>query len=573
MNTQNRAIIIVAVVAMAVFAGTTQAGQIEGQIGILTSETLAGNNPATGLPWAPGDQYRFAFHTSEKTTATSADITTYNEWVQGLANASTAYNIGAVDGVTWKAIGSTAEVDARDNTSTNPNVNGAGHAIFLLDGSTIVANNYADLWDGEIQNPIGITELGTAWTHWPWSGSYWDGTKAPGHEASFGALGDAASDIHQGQANATAAWIWRQWTGDPPGTELPMYALSEPLSISGDSDPTAPNVDAGVNMISWSGQPVQLDPNVVNNNVTPLTYLWSADPDDGVVFSATDIEAPTVTITKPATVLKEISISNAGFESPTLANGDFTNTPAGWANGHYDVTAPGVWVVEDSGAGVYNPSAALGYGGVAPEGENVGATTSYVGKDGGLSQVLSAKLEANTQYDLSVLVGNPFLFNASTATANYRVELLAGGVVVASDTGPSPTNDTTWKTAGLTYDSGDSPAQLGESLEIRLLAVSFTDNKGVDFDDVQLTAVGPTPEAHAVMLTLAVNNEGSTEPDVKDRMTIKVYDDSCKAAQAVGTVVFDSSDLNQDCITDFKDFALAALYWLNDYALTEPVPE
>ena len=43
-------------------------------------------------------------------------------------------------------------------------------------------------------------------------------------------------------------------------------------------------------------------------------------------------------------------------------------------------------------------------------------------------------------------VGNSFLFNGSMATADYRIELVVGGVVVASDTGASPLNDMTWTT-------------------------------------------------------------------------------------------------------------------------------
>jgi len=69
-------------------------------------------------------------------------------------------------------------------------------------------------------------------------------------------------------------------------------------------------------------------------------------------------------------------------------------------------------------------------------------------------------------------------------------------VLLASDTGPSPADDTTWKTATLVYDSGGTPAQLGEPLEIRLIAVNYTDGKGVDFDDVKLTAEGAIPAAY-----------------------------------------------------------------------------
>jgi hypothetical protein len=87
---------------------------------------------------------------------------------------------------------------------------------------------------------------------------------------------------------------------------------------TGDS---APFVDAGVDMITWSGQVVQLDPNVVNNDPcdpqTPLTYLWTAAPDDGVEFDPNEfVEAPAVTITKatddPSIVTLTLAVNNVG---------------------------------------------------------------------------------------------------------------------------------------------------------------------------------------------------------------------------------------------------------------------
>ena len=80
---------------------------------------------------------------------------------------------------------------------------------------------------------------------------------------------------------------------------------------------TSPTVDTGVDMITWSGQPVQLAPTVVNNQPgKDLTYAWSANPLDGVQFSATDIEDPTVTITKttenPSVVTLTLSVNNSG---------------------------------------------------------------------------------------------------------------------------------------------------------------------------------------------------------------------------------------------------------------------
>jgi len=189
-----------------------------------------------------------------------------------------------------------------------------------------------------------------------------------------------------------------------------------------------------------------------------------------------------------------ILVENSGFEDPVLADGDWADA-TDWTGGYYDVTDPGVWVVYAGDAGAYNPSASQGFGGVAPDGENVAWTTSFVGYDGGLSQVLSATLEADTQYDLSVLVGNPVLYNEGW-TADYRIELLAGGALLASAGGASPMTDERWSNAILTYNSGAAPDQLGEALEIRLLAVDFADWYEVDFDSVVLI---PEPATLALL--------------------------------------------------------------------------
>jgi hypothetical protein len=87
-----------------------------------------------------------------------------------------------------------------------------------------------------------------------------------------------------------------------------------------------------------------------------------------------------------------------------------------------------------------------------------------------------------------------------------------------------------------------------------------------------VTITKATTNPSVVTLTLAVNNVGSSRPDVKDTMTIDVYDDNCEAAKAVGTV-FDETDFDENCITNLKDFAVLALDWLSDYAITAPVPK
>ena len=189
-----------------------------------------------------------------------------------------------------------------------------------------------------------------------------------------------------------------------------------------------------------------------------------------------------------------ITIVNPSFEDPAYADGDWGDA-AGWTGGYYDLADPGVWVTYAGDAGGYDPDAATGYGGVAPDGENVAWTTSYVGYDCGLSQVLSDTLQADTEYILSALVGNPVLYNGGW-TGDYRIELLAGGALLASASGASPMTDERWSKAILTYNSGASPAQLGDPLEIRLLAVDFADGYEVDFDNVILV---PEPATLALL--------------------------------------------------------------------------
>ena len=85
-------------------------------------------------------------------------------------------------------------------------------------------------------------------------------------------------------------------------------------------------VDAGENMVTWSGEPVHLDA-TVEEGVTVTSYYWTAEPADGVVFTPNDggdgstcsVEDPMVTITKavgdPVTVAIKLTV-NDGINPP-----------------------------------------------------------------------------------------------------------------------------------------------------------------------------------------------------------------------------------------------------------------
>ena len=92
-----------------------------------------------------GDQFRLIFVTWNRRNATSSDIADYNTFVQEEAAAGHT-NIRPYSDQ-FRVVGSTAAVDARDNTNTT----GTGVPIYWLNGAK-VANNYADFYDGSWSN-------------------------------------------------------------------------------------------------------------------------------------------------------------------------------------------------------------------------------------------------------------------------------------------------------------------------------------------------------------------------------------------------------------------------------------
>jgi hypothetical protein len=195
-------------------------------LSILDAATLAGNNPATGAPWQPGDSYRLAFVSSATTQATSTDISTYNAFVQGVANAA---GLGAA---TWKVIGSTATVDARDNTGTNPG-GGAGVAVYLTDGSTPFASGNNDLWNGanvvlnrdQNGNVLNDDRIFT--------GSEANGTRAAD---SAQVLGGSSGSVQTGRSDITGN-NWMRDYNVAASEPQQVFALSDPITLATAGDP------------------------------------------------------------------------------------------------------------------------------------------------------------------------------------------------------------------------------------------------------------------------------------------------------------------------------------------------
>lgn len=184
------------------------------------------------------------------------------------------------------------------------------------------------------------------------------------------------------------------------------------------------------------------------------------------VFSASPGLPPTYSVT----------LSNPGFENPTLANGESTSAVEGWSPVG-DVTLAAAW----------HPSADF-YASGAPEGQNVGDVFQSPAFSG-FSQFLQGsegQFQAVNSYGIKVKVGR----NLLDPYDGYVIQLLANGIILAQDDNSRVPTAGSFVTASLNYSYNPSlhSGLVGYPLEIRLLSKGLGAGSGdVNFDDVQMT--------------------------------------------------------------------------------------
>jgi len=181
-----------------------------------------------------------------------------------------------------------------------------------------------------------------------------------------------------------------------------------------------------------------------------------------------------------------VTIQNPSFEANVLADGAFVLTITNWS-------------FSGSDTGTFNPHAAAYPGGVAPDGQNVAFISAGSAPGDTISQVLSDVLTAGVTYTLDVEVGE----RADGLTINtYVIQLVAGGAVLASDSSASPAAGT-FATSTVVYTATGAEAQIGQALEIRLVATVGGGNQ-INFDDVRLDAARQVPVVPGVGLAFLV---------------------------------------------------------------------
>ena len=186
----------------------------------------------TGL--SGDDEFQLLFLSSTKRDARSANIDNYDTFIQDLAADGhtdiKAYSHG------FRAVGCTADTDARDNTATTFTSSDKGVPIYWLDGNK-VANQYQDFYDGSWddeandKNEFGNDAHDTSQTaNYPWTGCNPDGTEAFISSTSY-ALGEPS--VIAGQPNSSTSGngpINSSISRDNSNTQ-PMYGLSQVFRV------------------------------------------------------------------------------------------------------------------------------------------------------------------------------------------------------------------------------------------------------------------------------------------------------------------------------------------------------
>lgn len=98
-----------------------------------------------------GDRYRLVFVTADDGPLGFSDIAVYNTFVTKQAHQVPSL---AAFGE-WRVLGSAGNTNARRNTRTDPKP--GTPPVYRIDGIR-VAEDYEDLWDGRLENPISIDQ-------------------------------------------------------------------------------------------------------------------------------------------------------------------------------------------------------------------------------------------------------------------------------------------------------------------------------------------------------------------------------------------------------------------------------
>ena len=436
---------------------TTEVNLVDNEI--LSTSSLV----PTGI--SAGDGFRLLFVTSQTRDATSTDIDDYNEFVQ-MAAAAGHEDIQPYSAL-FRALGSTSDVDAIDNTATTHTTAQPGVPIWWLNGPE-AADDYGDFYDGSWDNrDPGRNESGSEVdfgdTDQVWTGTENDGT------ATIPILGSVGTTTYATPGVGTNLHFVG---GAASSSEAkPLYGLSFVLHVVA----APPAVDSAAVSTDGAAIDIVFDEDLDTTGTEPAADAFEVTVDGGtavnpasVAFHATDADtvvltmSPAIAAGGTVTVAYEQPTSNALADAASNEVADFTgqaapNRPA----------APGVTLTAGNGK-LTAAWAAPANGGSAITGYDVEWKTA--------AQTWAEAATAG-QSDTAAAGATDHEITGLTNDTAYTVRVRA-----ANDAGDGP-----WSTEAseTPFSPPGAPGGLNAQATYRQVELSWTDPNNSDIEGYQ----------------------------------------------------------------------------------------
>ena len=539
--------------------GSTEAEPVPANWGLIPSELSV------------GDRFRLIFITSGTRDANSTDIADYNTFVQ---TAAAAGHAGIQDySSTFRVVGSTADVDARDNTYTTHTADNAGVAIYWLGGAK-VADDYAGFYDGEwddeanARDESGNVRSTSGSADWPFTGSTHDGIESFNFANHSKALG--ANLVRVGQPNDASGGPLSSDETPGQANSRPFYGLSAVFVVQPNAAPaftSEDNFSVEENQTA-AGTVAATDPDAVDTVTYAVTggadqahFRIGADSGVLIFASAPDHESPadagtnnvyqvTVTATggtgnRALTATQDITVTVTDVdETPEVDSVEITSTPTAATDIYGAGETIKVTVTFDQAVTVTGtPRIKLRGGGGNPQQQK---WADYAGGTGSAALVFAYVVQAGDRDANGVYIqGNELELNGGTiqgvdddvaADLDYATKGTQSGHEV--DGSLSTTNSASTDTE-VPADWGLIPGDLGPGDRFRLIFISSNkrDGSSTDIDVyntfVQTAAGGGHTDIRdhsstfrAVGSTAAVDARDNTDTRYTGDETVATNDDS-----------------------------------------------
>ena len=422
--------------------GTTEVNLVDNEI--LSTSSLV----PTGIN--AGDGFRLLFVTSQTRDATSTDIDHYNEFVQ--TSAAAGHEDIQPYSALFRALGSTSDVDAIDNTATTHTTAQPGVPIWWLNGPE-AADDYGDFYDGSWDNrDPGRNESGSEVdfgdTDQVWTGTENDGT------ATISILGSVGTTTYATPGVGTNLHFVG---GAVSSSETkPLYGLSFVLHVVA----APPAVDSAT--VSSDGTTIEIvfDEDLDRTGTAPAADAFDVTVDGGTAVNPTSVafhasDADTVVLTMSPAIAAGGTVTVA-YDQPT------SNALADAASNE----------VEDFTVAAANrPGAPTGVTVSAPNAQNIVSVAWTAPTDGGkaiTAYTVQWRTTTQTWADASsqTIGASPLEYQISVDPSNqYVVRVRAvnsiGDGVWSTDTtsaGTAASNDA--DLSALTVDDGTGAASV-----------------------------------------------------------------------------------------------------------------